>query len=209
MGAKRRDILLQFVAEATLLSLGGGAGRGGPGLVPGQRAERIGHPGRASHAHRRQPGHRHPGPGGVGGNRAVLRHLSGHPGGIAASHRSPAARVGPAREGKVTKSFIALAIIAAFLGVSWGGAFIGASCTGSTGRMAANPRPLPGHRAEDSSPRLGGAAMEPGARPEARGNHARVLQAVAGRATGSLPGRTGVPASRAPNPHQERTGARE
>ncbi len=44
---------------------------------------------------------------------------------------------------------------------------------------------------------------------EARGNRARPVQAVAGRATGCLPGRTGVPASRAPNPHRDRTGARD
>ena len=81
VGAKRRDILIQFLAEAVVLSLVGGlmgvlAGWGrASGFAPvgGQRA-----------GHAAECGH---GAGGVDGRGPLLRVLSCQPGGAHAPHR--------------------------------------------------------------------------------------------------------------------------
>ena len=86
IGAKKGDILGQFLTEAVLLTVLGGLFGVAVGLVGQPIPHRRGQAGRA--AVLRRPGLRR-GPGG----RLVLRYLPGQPGRLAAAHRGPPVRV--------------------------------------------------------------------------------------------------------------------
>ena len=96
MGAKRRDILLQFVSEATLLSLGGGAA----GVIIGAAVAQLlnGRPllGNNPDANSLQLGHSYPGPGRVGDYWPVLRHISRRTRCPSPSHRGSPVRISEA-----------------------------------------------------------------------------------------------------------------
>ena len=93
MGAKRRDILLQFVSEATLLSLGGG----GVGLFLGWVLSNMLNDRAIIGTSPTQTAFSFDialvGPGRVRGYRAIFRHLSGNAGGESSSDRGAPARV--------------------------------------------------------------------------------------------------------------------
>ena len=78
VGAKRRDILMQFLIESAILSALGGAigivlGVGVAQLISGVIGGGT-QPDRRGHARRGDAGHRR-----LGGHRPLLRHLPGHP----------------------------------------------------------------------------------------------------------------------------------
>ena len=92
MGAKKRDILSQFVLEAVLLSFGGGL----VGAVCRRRRLPVcGRQGsrRPDLPDRRHGRHHHTGDRGIGRHRAVLWHLSGSTGVKSAPNRSVEVRV--------------------------------------------------------------------------------------------------------------------
>ena len=89
VGAKRRDILAQFLVEAIVLGLVGGV-VGRPGRL---RWRAGGHPAAGGHTRRGHPAERGHGAGRVHRRGPLLRHLSGQPGARSAPHRGAAVRI--------------------------------------------------------------------------------------------------------------------